>query len=394
MKVILCCPVAFPFSAHTGIAKYVYYFAKYLSSKGVNVELVTSVDEGKGRIEFYQGIKYVLLRPSIYGKRLSNPWANLFSLNSANYLRKQRFDILHSYADAAYFYLHLKSRAITINQPFGMEPWTVSSETGMRGVKKIWMDVLIRYPWKYCITHADAIALEGDFQKEQIIQLFGIDRERIFNLPVAIDIPYIVQQLQNKKVSRQDLGLAEDDFVIISVNAFHPTKGIDYLVDAFKLIRQGVRNAKLILAGHVSGALGKSLHKRIMDKVVNYGLASDVVCCPNLAEGLLYNYYSLSDVYVSPTLHEDFIMSIAEAMVCGLPIVSTGQEFQVNSGINGYIVPKGDPEAIAETVLQVYWHGYDRRKAMGEESRKLVKEHDWGAVVKIAIREYERLLKR
>ena len=317
MNVILCCPVAFPFSAHAGIAKYTYYFAKYLSSEGVNVELVTSVDGGKGRIEFYQGIKYVLLRPSIHGKRLSNPWANLFSLNSANYLRKQRFDILHSFADAAYFYLHLNSRAITINQPFGMEPWTVSCETGMRGVKKIWMDVLIRYPWKYCITHADAIALEGDFQNEQIIRLFGVDRERIFNLPVAIDIPYIVQQLQNKKVSRQDLGLAEDDFVIISVNAFHPTKGIDYLVDAFKLIRQGVRNAKLILAGHVSGALGKSLHKRIMDKVVNYGLASDVFCYPNLAEGLLYNYYSLSDVYVSPTLHEDFIMSIAEAMVCG-----------------------------------------------------------------------------
>ena len=66
----------------------------------------------------------------------------------------------------------------------------------------------------------------------------------------------------------------------------------------------------------------------------------------------------------------------------------------MNSGINGYIVPKGDPKAIAEAVLQVYQHGHNKRKAMGEESRKLVKEHDWGAVVKIAIREYERLLKR
>lgn len=268
-----------------------------------------------------------------------------------------------------------------------MRPWIHSQ----RGLRKLGIKVLIQYPWRYCVRHADAIASEGVFQDDQLISIFGIDRERIFELPVAIDIPYIEGKLKDRKLTRGRCKLSEKNFVLISVNAFHPDKGIDYLVDAFKIVREYIQDTKLILAGSTGTPRLKNGYNKIAQKITDYNLTESIILYPDLPEEELYDYYSLADLYVSPTFDDDFIMSIAEAMVAGLPIVSTGQRFLVKEGLNGYIVPKGNPQAMAQAVMRVY-EERDRWRAMGKESQKIVKPYDWSRVVRLAIRKYEDLL--
>jgi len=391
MKVVLSGWRVFPFHGYGGLEKYPYYLGKYLQEEGVDVKIVTSLSKDNKRSLEYDGIKYVFLCPMIVWKKLWSPWILLYSLSLAKHLKKEKCDILHSFENTAYAYLHFKNRVPTLTQPFGIEPFTAPPILELRNIKKLYIDVMGRHPLRYCISHADAVISEADFQIKSLLEL-GAPKEKIFNLPVGINLSYIKEKLEDIKLSRKDLGLNESDFVLISVNRFHPDKGLGYLVDAFNLLNEKLDDIKLILIGGVENERERAEYKKVVNQLREYKLMDKTIIAENVSEDDLYDYYALSDVYVSPTLQDDYIMSIQEAMACGLPIVSTGQDFLVKSGVNGYVVSKRDPYEMAKAVLKIY----DENKcgAMGAKSKEMAEKYGFESIAKNAIQIYEKLLEK
>jgi glycosyltransferase involved in cell wall biosynthesis len=67
--------------------------------------------------------------------------------------------------------------------------------------------------------------------------------------------------------------------------------------------------------------------------------------------------FQTSDIFVFPSIEDGFAIVVAEAMACGLPVITTrntGASDLIQPGVNGEIVPIRDPEAIAEAVLK-WW---------------------------------------
>jgi len=67
-------------------------------------------------------------------------------------------------------------------------------------------------------------------------------------------------------------------------------------------------------------------------------------------------WYHVSDVYVSPSYTETFGLVNVEAMACGVPVVASaiqGLLEVVEDGVSGLLVPRRDPQALAEAVLRV-----------------------------------------
>jgi glycosyltransferase involved in cell wall biosynthesis len=67
--------------------------------------------------------------------------------------------------------------------------------------------------------------------------------------------------------------------------------------------------------------------------------------------------FQTSDIFVFPSLQDGFAIVVAEALACGLPVITTrntGASDLIQPGVNGEIVPIRDPEAIAEAVLK-WW---------------------------------------
>jgi glycosyltransferase involved in cell wall biosynthesis len=65
-------------------------------------------------------------------------------------------------------------------------------------------------------------------------------------------------------------------------------------------------------------------------------------------------------------------MVVLEAMAAGLPVITTDQgaiRETVLDGVNGFIVPKGDPAAIAEKIVLLL-RDHDLRRRMGQASRE------------------------
>ncbi|MBW4444616.1 MAG: glycosyltransferase family 4 protein [Plectolyngbya sp. WJT66-NPBG17] len=121
---------------------------------------------------------------------------------------------------------------------------------------------------------------------------------------------------------------------------FSIRKGAHYLLQAWKQLQP--QNAQLQVFG--SMGLPSSLIVDLPDSIHLSG---------TVPRAELYRLYRQADVLVFPTLCDGFGMVVTEAFAQGLPVITTdraGAADLIQPGVNGFIVPAGDPQALAETL--------------------------------------------
>jgi len=101
------------------------------------------------------------------------------------------------------------------------------------------------------------------------------------------------------------------------------------------------------------------------------------------------------DFFVLPSLGEGISNTILEAMATGLPIIATnvgGNPELVEEGVNGHLVPRGNHEALADSMDKLI-HSTGSRKSMGAASLEKVRaEFDWNRTVAGYLAVYDELL--
>jgi glycosyltransferase involved in cell wall biosynthesis len=111
----------------------------------------------------------------------------------------------------------------------------------------------------------------------------------------------------------------------------------------------------------------------------------------------LYRYYSQGSVFVIASIREGLALVQAQAMACGLPVVATtntGAEDLFTDGVEGFIVPIRDPEAIREKVLYLYKHP-DVRNEMAQAALKRVQSlGGWNTYGEQMLAVYQKALAR
>ena len=304
------------------------------------------------------------------------------------YLEKADFDILHSAEAFALWYLHKKNRKPVIYQTWAMEAWYGKEPLSQKGIKKLYVKWFLKNPWQYVLEKSDSIAADGEFQVPRITRL-KVPKKKIFFLPNGVNFKDIQRFRKNKKDMRKKLGIKKNDFLVLSVCQIAPDKGIEDIINGFVLLKKRIPNAKLLMVGR--GILEPIMFDLI--KKHKLRLEKDVFHRKNIPEKELYDYYFSSDVFVSATLSEDFMITILEAMACGLPVVSSAQPYLIRNGLNGYVVGFKNFEGIKDAIIKIYKKGKTKMKKMGQESIKLAKKYDYEKIAEAAIKEYKKLIK-
>ena len=81
------------------------------------------------------------------------------------------------------------------------------------------------------------------------------------------------------------------------------------------------------------------------------------------------------DLLVLPSYTEGLPNVVLEAFAAGVPVVATavgGTPEVVEDGVSGWLVPPGDPAALARRILDVLGHE-ERRRTMGERGRARIR---------------------
>jgi phosphatidylinositol alpha-mannosyltransferase len=109
----------------------------------------------------------------------------------------------------------------------------------------------------------------------------------------------------------------------------------------------------------------------------------------------LWTELHAADVLCAPSLSgESFGMVLTEAFAAGTPVIASaiaGYSDVVSDGVDGLLVPPGDPQRLAEELQRVH-HERDRLRTMGEAARRSAQRYAWPRVADQVTEVYERAI--
>lgn len=173
--------------------------------------------------------------------------------------------------------------------------------------------------------------------------------------------------------------------IVGTVANFYENKGLKYLIEAAGEVVADMPNAVFILIG--KGELEHKLRKivkdkRLEDKFFIIGAIPD-----------MYKYFRAFDVFCLPSIKEGLSYTLLEALMAGLPIVSTqvgGNPEIVGDGDNGFLVPPKDKSALAEKIKSIL-KNKELREKMGGASYQKAGDFSLERMVRETMEVYENL---
>ena len=163
---------------------------------------------------------------------------------------------------------------------------------------------------------------------------------KLMVIPNGIDTERFSAERRGRRETRAQLGLADDDFFVLTVGRLWPEKGHEYLI---RSLQPMLSKPGTVLAIAGDGPERENLEHFVADldlddRVRLLGNRRDV---PELV--------AAADVFVLSSVREGLPLVIPEAMAGGLPVVSTsvgGIPKVVLEGETGFLVESGDREAM------------------------------------------------
>lgn len=199
----------------------------------------------------------------------------------------------------------------------------------------------------------------------------GMPRERITIVPNATDRDYFSRQAEEfipqRPALRQGFGLSEPTFFFVG-RLVDSIKGVEPLIRAV---------AKLHHQGHALGLLlaGEGPDHGAYEALAKE-LGAPVQLLGNLDHETLCRYYAATDGLILPSRSEVWGFVLNEAMEFAQPLVvsehvGAGPDL-VQDGVNGFIVPVGDVEALAQALEKLL--DAETRQRFGQASRRRIED--------------------
>jgi glycosyltransferase involved in cell wall biosynthesis len=332
-----------------------YNIAKYLTKIGHEVHVITLLDEGLPKKE---------IKEEFYIHRIK----------------------LHSKVPFISIIVYMKDVFACIKE---IQPDVVHCQNLAVGWMAFIIKIFLKYPYviygrgsdiytnyrfkntilKLVIKNANAVVvLTKDMKKE----VSKIHSREIFVIPNGISINNYGENQSD------DIYHSNNEKIILYVGTLRSIKGINYLIEAMKIISQNCLNTKLLLVG--DGEERKSLENLVDELDLN----QHITFVGRVSNEDVPKYMAASDVFVLPSLSEGFPNVILEAMASGLPIVTTkirGLPEIVKDGINGFLVEPENPGEIAENVIYLL-KNTEIAHTISENNKKDVEQYAWENVVK------------
>jgi glycosyltransferase involved in cell wall biosynthesis len=199
----------------------------------------------------------------------------------------------------------------------------------------------------------------------------GFRREQLLWMPNPVDIDrFSPINAEERCRLRSSAGIAAGEMVIVYVGRLAPEKDLPCLVDGFHRFVSSGRQGRLVLVGE--GPDQAALQARCE----TLGISDRVVFTGRLGADEVIAWLRRSDVFSLVSEFEGFPCSLVEAMSAGLPSVVSdipGNTQLVESGVQGFTAPRGEPGAVAEALDRL---ASDRelREKLGANARQHVVE--------------------
>ncbi|OLY93799.1 Glycosyltransferase involved in cell wall bisynthesis [Cnuella takakiae] len=216
-------------------------------------------------------------------------------------------------------------------------------------------------------------------ENHQLYKNYGIPEEQLVFCPYAVDNSRFLEAFERIAGQRLEIrsrfGIPNNAQVILFSGKYIDKKRPLDLMQAFSKLNHP--NCWLIMIGE--GELRIEIEQFILKHKVQ-----NVVLTGFVNQSEIPAYYAIGDVFVMcSTIGETWGLSVNEAMNFDLPVIVsdlTGCSADlVEPGVNGYVFPTGNVEALTRTLRQVL---IDKRLNWSTTSRQIIRRYDYSVIVK------------
>jgi glycogen(starch) synthase len=246
-----------------------------------------------------------------------------------------------------------------------------------------------------CARAADRVIATDRSLEPVVRQHLGVPADRVCVIPNALDLRWLdrLATAADGARRRAESGIGPAETVLLSVGRLEENKGFHLLAAALGALREHGRLVdgrwRWIVAGE------GPFRGRIEQAIQAAGIEAAVRMIGRPVDRELHAWYEAATLFVHPTLYEGSSLVTLEAMAHRRAVVATnagGLPDKVTTGVNGWLVPAGDPSALAGAISGAL-DNPAALTAFGQAGRAIVeREFSWEAAARATIRVYEELL--
>ena len=172
-----------------------------------------------------------------------------------------------------------------------------------------------------------------------------------------------------KKDIRSQLGIPEESYAVLYCGRLSPEKSPLYLIKAYEKVDRPEKVLIIVGDGELRASLQDYVANNNIESVHFFGFQN---------RNEIPKFYAASDVLVVPSDQETWGIVINEALCFGLPVIVSDQvgaaRDLVEHGYNGLSFPRGDVQALTNSIKKLMDQDDTERSVMQARSRAIIEK--------------------
>ncbi|MDX2173399.1 MAG: glycosyltransferase [Bacteroidota bacterium] len=235
--------------------------------------------------------------------------------------------------------------------------------------------------FQYNLNKADVIMSTSHVMKQEILKY---TKKEVVVTPFGVNVNTFSKKENPLKMA--------DTIYIGTIKPIEEKYGIATIINAAKIVieKNNTLNFKFLLIGSSNNI---DIYKNQIEvlKLTDYFEITGRVPFDEIS-----TYHNLLDIFLNVSIDdsESFGVAAVEAMACEKPVIVTdvgGLKEVVNNGEFGCVIPKNNPEALANAITE-YVFNKEKASEIGAKARQhVLKLYNWDDNLKLMINEYNKL---
>jgi glycosyltransferase involved in cell wall biosynthesis len=290
-------------------------------------------------------------------------------------------DLVHGFGASVLGYARKRrtARAPLILNPQGLEEFGATDPSRARLKRAAYLP--LRTAVVACAEAADCVIATDRVLEPAVRHHLGVPPERVRVIPNALDLEVVDSLVSDAGAAaglRRQAGLDASARVLLSVGRLEASKGFHVLAAALGALRE---HGTALQEPWRWVIVGEGPYRpRLQQAIALAGLTAHVIFAGGVSDRELHAWYDAATLFVHPTLYEGSSLVTLEAMAHRRAVVASaagGIPDKVRPGVNGWLVPPGDPGLLA-AALSGALGDVERLAVMGTAGRSIVeKEFSW-----------------
>jgi len=240
--------------------------------------------------------------------------------------------IRNAFANAKiYFVVHYENWCFELDGDYSKFVGIISKRRETMSSEENFIYELYEYE-KKVYEDVDKIISLSEFTYRLIVEHYGIDSGKVRVINNALNDESFVLSCDERESLKKRLGIGSKEKILLYVGRLDHIKGLHYLLQSIPLLLRKISDFKLLVVGDGSIDYYIGMCKEFRGKILFMG---------HLKKDELYKLYSISDIGILPSMHEQCSFVAIEMMMFGLPMIistTTGLNEMMDNEDFGYHV--------------------------------------------------------